>query len=782
MKVMCPLTVFLNTTRNGLWHENQIIKAEFLPLLFATNRTNYSRYLPVSLLTMCRLPSEVKAAFEQGEFVAKLSQGRFNAVGMDYTLEATENKSLKGTGGIIGLTLRGPALARWFLARPVTAQYSMKFQEAIRFMGQKSKNKQPHQHHAVGNAAQKRWNADVKKMTVMFDGADIDPFELSSDSSGYLVNFATGAVAPPPIQESMTKALSKGATMAKAFIAERFIVPEGEDIPKKSLYDTIPRSTIKTMVNMHQKVKVKHKDVTIDGEVMYLRLLAVNANKKVPLKRVLSFENSPVPLSLFTDDGNMTTCAKSDFMHNLEELVPGEKITTIQRSDVVIFNGHASIQMLGVPNTVEKVTFKNIAQRFLAYILHTSSTITASNTLVQQVHIVFDKYTKDSIKAQTRARRGEGQGHIYHVKGDALIPQNWKQFLTHGENKANLARYYTQYITENAPELLKEGQTIFVSGGQEDQASSITCEGVKEVSSLCSNQEEADTRIILHAVAAADDGAQTIVVCSPDTDVLVLLVHHRQAIKTKEIFFLTGRDGRHTQLTRYIPVHTIYDTLTTEQQTILLSVYCVTGCDTVSSFFGHGKRTAFRIMMQKADQFQPLGLLGSDEQNISKDVEMAATKFVGYMYGKTNCMSLNALRCQKTGQRNIQGKKLPPTEDAFSLHLLRSAYQLLIWRQAAYPSPTLPDATAYGFEHSPGGTGLQPQMMSQSPAAPELLNDLVCDCQPNTCAVECSCLESGQPCTAACTCEALVDGGDKSCSNPFTLSAFYSDNSDSDAD
>ena len=90
-----------------------------------------------------------------------------------------------------------------------------------------------------------------------------------------------------------------------------------------------------------------------------------------------------------------------------------------------------------------------------------------SSGLIQQVHIVFDKYSKDSIKAQTRARKGEGQGHVYHVNGDALIPQSWKQFLTHGENKVNLAWYYTEYITENAPGMLKE-QTIFVSGGQED--------------------------------------------------------------------------------------------------------------------------------------------------------------------------------------------------------------------------------------------------------------------------------------------------------------------------
>ena len=55
---------------------------------------------------------------------------------------------------------------------------------------------------------------------------------------------------------------------------------------------------------------------------MYLRLLAINAYKQVLLKRVMSFENATVPLSLFTDDGEMISPTKSDFMHKLEELIP----------------------------------------------------------------------------------------------------------------------------------------------------------------------------------------------------------------------------------------------------------------------------------------------------------------------------------------------------------------------------------------------------------------------------------------------------------------------------
>ena len=51
---------------------------------------------------------------------------------------------------------------------------------------------------------------------------------------------------------------------------------------------------------------------------------------------------------------------------------------------------------------------------------------------------------------------------------------------------------------------------------------------------------------------------------------------------------------------------------------------------------------------------------------------------------------------------------------------------------------------------------LRPQMMSQSPAAPELLNDLVCECLNGLCDEACSCFRNEQQCTAACVCKAAV--------------------------
>ena len=55
---------------------------------------------------------------------------------------------------------------------------------------------------------------------------------------------------------------------------------------------------------------------------------------------------------------------------------------------------------------------------------------------------------------------------------------------------------------------------IYLSGGQEEKVVNSTQDSVTDVPSLQSNQEEADTRIILHAVAAANSGANNIVVLS----------------------------------------------------------------------------------------------------------------------------------------------------------------------------------------------------------------------------------------------------------------------------
>ena len=103
------------------------------------------------------------------------------------------------------------------------------------------------------------------------------------------------------------------------------------------------------------------------------------------------------------------------------------------------------------------------------------------------------------------------------------------------QNKANLASFYTKYLAEKAPSLLNQ-RNLFISGGNDNKTAKVTSNSRHDVQALCSNQEEADTRLILHAKYAADRGAETIIVVSPDTDVFVLLIYTIDRIFQQNIF------------------------------------------------------------------------------------------------------------------------------------------------------------------------------------------------------------------------------------------------------
>ena len=117
------------------------------------------------------------------------------------------------------------------------------------------------------------------------------------------------------------------------------------------------------------------------------------------------------------------------------------------------------------------------------------------------------------------------------------------------------------------------------------------------------NQEEADTRMISHAAYAKCEGSECLVINTPDTDVLVLLLHHYKALGVGEIYMSTGSAGIHTDSKRYIPVHSLHHALSENQITggnIMLSLNCLSGCDNTSSFYGKGIKKVYKLMVQNS--------------------------------------------------------------------------------------------------------------------------------------------------------------------------------------
>ena len=129
------------------------------------------------------------------------------------------------------------------------------------------------------------------------------------------------------------------------------------------------------------------------------------------------------------------------------------------------------------------------------------------------------------------------------------------------------------------------------------------------------------------------------------------------------------------------------------------------------------------------------------------------------MYGKPGCVSLNELICEKAYQKKIMANNLPPCDGSFIHHLGRRTLQLIVWREAIVPIQEKLDPVEYGYEKGQYGISIMPQMTSQTPTPPKLLNDLACICsQTNSpCGSECICSSIEQPCTAACTCGGLIN-------------------------
>ena len=96
--------------------------------------------------------------------------------------------------------------------------------------------------------------------------------------------------------------------------------------------------------------------------------------------------------------------------------------------------------------------------------------------------------------------------------------------------------------------------------------------------------------IVLHE----KEGAKGIVVKSPNTHVLFLLLQHRSKIIARVIFFLTERMGTHVDMKRYIPVQITFSCLKKAQCPILLTVYCLSGYDTCSAFFLDCSKVSFQ--------------------------------------------------------------------------------------------------------------------------------------------------------------------------------------------
>ncbi|CAH3031303.1 unnamed protein product, partial [Pocillopora meandrina] len=252
--------------------------------------------------------------------------------------------------------------------------------------------------------------------------------------------------------------------------------------------------------------------------------------------------------------------------------------------------------------------------------------------------------------------------------------------LANGKNKTNLLSFLVRERSENAVYAQKiKDCTFFVTHG--DNCTKLVVPNgstiASDVPELCTNQEEADTRMFLHAEHASQNGHQRIAIKSSDTDVEVLACYY-QAVISADIILISGTSRR----SRIVSIRRVCERLGREICEILPSLHAITGCDSVSAFSTKGKKKALDVVQMNSALRQTLGSLGERVPARQDDLNKLE-RFVCALYNDHLCQSVNELRYKLfCKSKSLQSHQLPPTKEALENHLMRANYQSFIWKHA----------------------------------------------------------------------------------------------------
>ena len=184
-------------------------------------------------------------------------------------------------------------------------------------------------------------------------------------------------------------------------------------------------------------------------------------------------------------------------------------------------------------------------------------------------------------------------------------------------------------IKPNWPNSCVPSEKMFLlSGGFVDREQAVimrngSCE-------LCEprscNQEEADTRLILHDNDAKQI-SERIVIWSLDADVGVLGIQHYKHMK-RELWLRTGVKDK----SRFVSLHEIAIGLGTKHCDILLVCHALSGCYTASAFSRLGKLKLCIEVSESVKMYKKLCDLGENIEN-TPDSLATVEKLLIKLYG-----------------------------------------------------------------------------------------------------------------------------------------------------
>ena len=156
------------------------------------------------------------------------------------------------------------------------------------------------------------------------------------------------------------------------------------------------------------------------------------------------------------------------------------------------------------------------------------------------------------------------------------------------------------------------------------------------------------------------EGYTKFLIRTVDTDVVILAVYVVQKVQVRHLWvaFGTGKGFR------YLAIHEIVNSLGPDKSRAMPMFHAFTGCDSVSFFFGKGKKTCWNVWRSLEGVTQSfISLLDSPEKITEPESTAVLERYVILIYDRTSAeVDVNIARKTMFSQRGKDISRIPPTK------------------------------------------------------------------------------------------------------------------------
>ena len=730
---------FIRSQRVGNWHQCISAIDKLCPYYFALGHTNYSRWVPVFLRDMARLPNthpDVYKEYMKKNFVVQRSKNKFSLMGLDQSQEHSIKflKEDSGPKGLYGESRTEEKLVIE-LSKPEVLRIIEEFETG--YFGDDDDSSLTE--HPDGSVKEQiTFLNQVQSLLKLVDDDLI--VNHYSETENQLVTLDTGEYIDPEIYKSLSGLLTVGTDLHNQYVKERIedcITPISDVITKPKVYTFMKPPPVK--LSKESKLASFKASAAITNQMF----ISLQARPDADMSEFFKFENSRFPPSL-SDHGKLRQGTKSQILECLPGIPNPGKNPKRNDASVVVLDMPAVIHM--VKPQKANVFGEYISQHLLPFLQ------AQMNDSTTRIDAVWDRYPEKSLKNQARTKRlGTTKERRIKASNNVPIPKGkeWQNYLKVSENKEELFKYLSDELVNKTH---SSNYHLLSTKGE-----LVLCNKPIDLSRVStSDHEEADSRMILHLFDAAIAGHQKAFLRTVDSDVVVMCIHHFPALKNVGMIELWVGFGK-GKTYKDIPIHSVTTQLGHDACRALLFFHAFTGCDMTSSMCGIGKKTAWAAWQRYPEINNIMIKLTDDPSCIDEDSSLmeALEKWTVMMYSKScTHFTVNEAR-QSMFTHNLKSlDNIPPTQAALYQHAKRT---LLVagytWRVAFRKMLNMPDPGLHGWEWNERLQQWVPYWTHLEDASKACAMLLHCGCK-KSCTGNCKCSKAGLRCTPLCKCEA----------------------------